>query len=159
MEEDQAKIVKACHRARILVRSVKDSFTEVQNKIKSDLGAFDIRVLHDAIQELSNSQMKVESLGYSQISDIFSSVSKPKILEIEKLEEEELLDLIQEAMIFTSSVSAGLEKMGNDLKRVEMNSSESKPESDPPGISGEESMNQSVNDSSKLSAQAKSTSN
>ena len=61
-------------------------------------------------------------------------------------------------MIFTSSVSSGLEKMGNDLKCVETNASESNPESDPPGISGEKLMNQSVDGSSNPSAEAKSTS-
>ena len=56
MEEDKAKLIKACHRARILVRSVRDSFIEIQNKIKSDPEAFDKHVLHVSIKELSSSQ-------------------------------------------------------------------------------------------------------
>ena len=157
MEEDKAKLVKACHRARIQVLSVRDSLTEIQNKIQSDPEAFDTHVLHDAIKELSSSQEGLESLGYSQISDIFSSVPKPNILNIDSYDGQQLLDLVQEVLIFTSSVSSGLEKMVNDLKCVETNASESKPESDPPGISGEKLMNRSVDGSSNPSAQAEST--
>ena len=123
MEEDKAKLIKACHRARIHVRSVRDSFIEIQNKIKSDPEAFDSHVLHVAIKELTSSQEELESLGYSQISEIFSGVSKPNFLDIDSYDGQQLLNLIQEVMIFTSSVSSGLEKMGNDLKCVETNAS------------------------------------
>ena len=65
-----------------------------------------------------------------------------------------VLYLIQEAMIFTSYVSSGLElgKMGNDIKRVGVNVSESNPESDPSGISGAKLINQYVDDLSQPSA-------
>ena len=102
-------------------------------------------------------QMEVESTGYSQISQNLANVSKPAILEITNYDEK--LYLIQEAMICTSYVSSGLElgKMGNDIKRVGVNVSESNPESDPSGISGAKLINQYVDDLSQPSAQAKST--
>ena len=91
MEEDKAKLIKACHRARIQVRSVRDSFIEIQNKIKSDPEAFDSHVLHEAIKELTSSQDELESLGYSQISD-FLNVSKPNILDIGSYDGQQLLN-------------------------------------------------------------------
>jgi hypothetical protein len=63
MEEDKAKLSKACHRARIQVRSVRYSLIEIQNKIQSDPEAFDTHVLYDAIKELSSSPEQLESLG------------------------------------------------------------------------------------------------
>ena len=85
MDEEKAKMVRAFHRSLIKVISIRDSFIEIQNKIKIDPEDFDTHGLHEATKDLSSSQMEMESLWNLQISEIVSNVSKPKILEIEKL--------------------------------------------------------------------------